>query len=183
MLYQLSRDSRYVSRFPCEVVPIFLEEFDENEFLFRVQTISDMSYHRGLIGDHRLAWSQRPSVAWSRGDAGGARRCAVALEIEVEVWAKPLDFPVSCSKLDIEVGDRGPCCSNFWSLSLQVYRRVWFPGYHYRQSNGGDELCFDRCTIGNIIASASLIEHTLYGSMTGHDSPGSAMEPEAKHIG
>jgi hypothetical protein len=33
MLNQLPRDSRHVSKLPCEDVPIFLDEFDEREFL------------------------------------------------------------------------------------------------------------------------------------------------------
>jgi hypothetical protein len=51
MLYQLPRDSWHVSRLPCEDVPISFEEFDEREFLFRVQTIPDMSYLGGLISE------------------------------------------------------------------------------------------------------------------------------------
>jgi hypothetical protein len=34
VLNQFSRDSRHVSRIPCEDVPIFLEELDEREFYF-----------------------------------------------------------------------------------------------------------------------------------------------------
>ena len=49
MLYQFPRDSRHVSSLPCEDVPIFLEEFDEHVFLFRIQTISNVSNLRGLI--------------------------------------------------------------------------------------------------------------------------------------
>jgi hypothetical protein len=36
VLSQFLRDSRHVSRLPCKNVPIFLEEFDEREFLFRI---------------------------------------------------------------------------------------------------------------------------------------------------
>jgi hypothetical protein len=36
MLNQFPRNSRHVSRLSCEGVPIFLEEFDECEFLFGV---------------------------------------------------------------------------------------------------------------------------------------------------
>jgi hypothetical protein len=43
MLYQFPRNSRHVSRLPCEDVPIFLKEFDEREFLFGVQVIAHMS--------------------------------------------------------------------------------------------------------------------------------------------
>jgi hypothetical protein len=40
MLNQFPRNSRHVSRLPCEDVPIFLEEFDEREFLFGIQTVA-----------------------------------------------------------------------------------------------------------------------------------------------
>jgi hypothetical protein len=43
MLNQFPRNSRHVSRLSCEDVPIFLEEFDEREFLFGIQTISYVS--------------------------------------------------------------------------------------------------------------------------------------------
>jgi hypothetical protein len=43
MLNQLSRNSRHVSRLPCEDVPIFLEEFDVRVFLFRIQAIAYVS--------------------------------------------------------------------------------------------------------------------------------------------
>jgi hypothetical protein len=43
MLNQFPRNSKHVSRFPYEDVPIFLEEFDEHEILFRVQVIAHMS--------------------------------------------------------------------------------------------------------------------------------------------
>jgi hypothetical protein len=36
VLNQLPRNSKHVSRLPCEDVPIFLEEFDQREFLFGV---------------------------------------------------------------------------------------------------------------------------------------------------
>jgi hypothetical protein len=36
MLYRFSRNFRNVSRLPCDDVPIFLEEFDKREFLFRI---------------------------------------------------------------------------------------------------------------------------------------------------
>jgi hypothetical protein len=49
MLYQFLRNSWNVSRLPCEDVPIFLEEFDEREFLFRIQVIPHMSDLGGLI--------------------------------------------------------------------------------------------------------------------------------------
>jgi hypothetical protein len=43
MLNQLPRNSRHVSRHPCKNVPIFLEEFDEHDFLSGVQVISHVS--------------------------------------------------------------------------------------------------------------------------------------------
>jgi hypothetical protein len=43
MLIQFSRNSRHVSRLPCEDVPIFLKEFDKREFLYGVQIINYMS--------------------------------------------------------------------------------------------------------------------------------------------
>jgi hypothetical protein len=44
VLNQFPRDSRHVSRLPCEDVPIFLEEFDESKFLFWIQTVTDVSH-------------------------------------------------------------------------------------------------------------------------------------------
>jgi hypothetical protein len=49
MLYQLPRNCKHVSGLPCKDVPIFLEEFDEREFLFGIQTIAHMSDLGGLI--------------------------------------------------------------------------------------------------------------------------------------
>jgi hypothetical protein len=43
VLNQFPRNFRHVSRLPCEDVPIFLEEFDECEFLFGIQTITHVS--------------------------------------------------------------------------------------------------------------------------------------------
>jgi hypothetical protein len=40
VLNQFPRNSKHVSRLPCEYVPIFLEEFDEREFLFEIQIIA-----------------------------------------------------------------------------------------------------------------------------------------------
>jgi hypothetical protein len=44
MLNQFPRDSRHVSRLPCKDLPIFLEEFDEREFLFGIQTVAYVSH-------------------------------------------------------------------------------------------------------------------------------------------
>jgi hypothetical protein len=49
VLYQFSRNSRHVSRLTCENVLIFLDEFDEREFLFGIQIISHMSDLGGII--------------------------------------------------------------------------------------------------------------------------------------
>jgi hypothetical protein len=49
VLYQFSRNSRHVSNLPYEDVPIFLDELDEHEFLFGVQTIPHMSNLGGLF--------------------------------------------------------------------------------------------------------------------------------------
>jgi hypothetical protein len=43
MLNQFPRNSRHVSRLLCKDVPIFLEEFDECEFLFGIQTVAYVS--------------------------------------------------------------------------------------------------------------------------------------------
>jgi hypothetical protein len=40
MLNELPRGSRHVHRFACKDVPIFLEEFDEREFLFGIQRVA-----------------------------------------------------------------------------------------------------------------------------------------------
>jgi hypothetical protein len=49
MLNQFPRNSRHVSMLPCEDVPIFLEEFDEREFLFGIQATPHMSSLGWLI--------------------------------------------------------------------------------------------------------------------------------------
>jgi hypothetical protein len=43
MLYQFPRNSWDINGLPCEDVPIFLEEFDECEFLFRMKIVSHVS--------------------------------------------------------------------------------------------------------------------------------------------
>jgi hypothetical protein len=43
MLNQFPRNSRHVSRLRCEDVPIFLEEFDERELLFKFHIIAYVS--------------------------------------------------------------------------------------------------------------------------------------------
>jgi hypothetical protein len=49
VLNQFSRNSRHVSRLPCEDVPIFLEEIDEREFLFGIQGIAYVSNLRRFL--------------------------------------------------------------------------------------------------------------------------------------
>jgi hypothetical protein len=49
VLNQFPRDSRHASRFPCKDVPIFLEEFDEREFLFGIQTVAYVSHLRMFL--------------------------------------------------------------------------------------------------------------------------------------
>jgi hypothetical protein len=44
VLNQFPRDSGHVSMLPYADVPIFLEEFDEREFLFGIQTIAHVSH-------------------------------------------------------------------------------------------------------------------------------------------
>jgi hypothetical protein len=43
VLNQFPRNSRHVNKLLCEDVPIFLEEFDEREFLFGIQIVAYMS--------------------------------------------------------------------------------------------------------------------------------------------
>jgi hypothetical protein len=54
VLNQFPRNSRYVSRLPCEDIPIFLEEFDKREFLFRIQIIAYVSNLGRLLVDNRI---------------------------------------------------------------------------------------------------------------------------------
>jgi hypothetical protein len=43
MLNQFPRDSKHASRLPRKDVPIFLKEFDERKFLFRIQPVAYVS--------------------------------------------------------------------------------------------------------------------------------------------
>jgi hypothetical protein len=43
VLNQFPKNSRHVNRLPCEDVTIFLEEFEECEFLIGIQTIAHVS--------------------------------------------------------------------------------------------------------------------------------------------
>jgi hypothetical protein len=53
MLNQFPMNSRHIIRLPCEDVPIFLEEFDEHEFLFRIQTVAYVSNLGRLLRGQR----------------------------------------------------------------------------------------------------------------------------------
>jgi hypothetical protein len=53
VLYQFPRNSRHINKLPCEDIPIFLEEFDESEFLFRIQVVPHMDDLRGLARGQR----------------------------------------------------------------------------------------------------------------------------------
>jgi hypothetical protein len=48
VLYQFPWDSWHVSRIPCKDIPIFLDEFDERKFLFRVQIVPYVHDLRGV---------------------------------------------------------------------------------------------------------------------------------------
>jgi hypothetical protein len=45
VLNKFPRDSRQITRLPFEDVPIFLEEFDEREFLFGIQCVAYVRSH------------------------------------------------------------------------------------------------------------------------------------------
>jgi hypothetical protein len=59
MLSQYPRNPRHVSRLSCEDVTIFLEEFDEREFLFGVQIIAYLSDHGGLLRGQRDSFAEQ----------------------------------------------------------------------------------------------------------------------------
>jgi hypothetical protein len=48
VFYQFPRNTRHANKLPCKDVSIFLEEFDEREFLFRIQTIPHISGFGGV---------------------------------------------------------------------------------------------------------------------------------------
>jgi hypothetical protein len=53
MLNQFPRDSWHVNRLPSKNVPNFVEEFDEREFLFGVQTVAYVSHLRRFLRRQR----------------------------------------------------------------------------------------------------------------------------------
>jgi hypothetical protein len=53
MINQFPRNSKHVSRLPCKDVLIFLEEFDEREFLFGIQTVAYVSNLRRPLHGQR----------------------------------------------------------------------------------------------------------------------------------
>jgi hypothetical protein len=69
LLNQLPRNSRHVSRFPCEDVSIFLEEFHEREFLFRIQAVAYVSNHGRLLRGQQNCLVE--CVLWLDGHLGG----------------------------------------------------------------------------------------------------------------
>jgi hypothetical protein len=69
MLNQLPRNSRHVSRLSCEDIPIFLEEFGEREFLFRIKVVAYVSNLGRLL--HRQWNRLAECVLWLDGRLGG----------------------------------------------------------------------------------------------------------------
>jgi hypothetical protein len=68
VLNQFPRDSRHVSRLPCKDVPIFLDEFDEREFLFGIQTVAYVSHLGRVLHGQRDCVSE--CVLWLDGSLG-----------------------------------------------------------------------------------------------------------------
>jgi hypothetical protein len=68
MLNQFPRDSWHVSRLPCKDVPIFLEEFDEREFLFRIQGVAYVSNLGQYL--HRQWYLLAECILWLDGCFG-----------------------------------------------------------------------------------------------------------------
>jgi hypothetical protein len=69
VLNQFPRNSRHVSRLSCEDVPIFLEKFDEREFLFVVQIIAYVSNLGRLLHGQRDYFAEQ--VLWLDAHLGG----------------------------------------------------------------------------------------------------------------
>jgi hypothetical protein len=69
MLNQFPRNSRHISRHPCEDVPIFLEESDEREFLFGIQAVDYVSNPRGILREQQ--YRRRECVLRLDGHLGG----------------------------------------------------------------------------------------------------------------
>jgi hypothetical protein len=69
MLNKFPRNSRHVSRLPCEYVPIFLEEFYEREFLFQIQGIAYVSNIRRFLRRQQDLLDK--GVLWLDGLFGG----------------------------------------------------------------------------------------------------------------
>jgi hypothetical protein len=68
MFYQFPSNTWHVSGLSCKDVPIFLEEFDEREFLFGIRTIPDMSDLRGITREQLDCLVQH--VLWLDGQFG-----------------------------------------------------------------------------------------------------------------
>jgi hypothetical protein len=62
MLNQLPRDFRHVSELPSKYVPIFLEEFDEREFLFGIQGVAYVSNLSRFL--HRQRYLLVECILW-----------------------------------------------------------------------------------------------------------------------
>jgi hypothetical protein len=54
VLNQFPRYSQHVNRLSCKDVPIFLEEFDEREFLFGIQCVAYVSNLEGSSVDNDI---------------------------------------------------------------------------------------------------------------------------------
>jgi hypothetical protein len=69
MLNQFPRNSRHVSRLPCEDAPILLEELDKHELLFGIQIVAYVNnLGRFLHGQQN---SLAECVLWLDGHLGG----------------------------------------------------------------------------------------------------------------
>jgi hypothetical protein len=69
MLNQFCRHSLHVSRLPCKDVPIFLDKFDECEFLFGIQCVAYVSNLGRLLRRQRYLLAE--CVLWLDAHFGG----------------------------------------------------------------------------------------------------------------
>jgi hypothetical protein len=104
VLNQFPRNSKHVSMLPCEDVPIFLEEFDEHEFLFGIQTVAYMSNLRHLL----------------RGQQNCLAECVLWLDGRLRGLGLERDW--------VRGGDSAWACFNSWSsidvVSLSVVSQL-----------------------------------------------------------
>jgi hypothetical protein len=68
VLNQLARDSGHVRMLPCKDVPIFLEEFDEHEFLYGIQFVAYVSNLGRFL--HRQWYLLAECILWFDGCFG-----------------------------------------------------------------------------------------------------------------